>query len=83
MQCKLLLCLTHSHMGLTALLHLQEQGELQAAVEQSCVALGLQPVASFVRKCLQLQETFGVRFGVMLIGPAGAQMGLLSAACHC
>ena len=50
---------------------LQEHGELQAAVELSCVAAGLQPVAPFVHKCLQLHETFGVRFGVMLIGPTG------------
>eukprot|EP00891_Asterochloris_glomerata_P001497 jgi/Astpho2/1497/e_gw1.00026.129.1_t len=48
-----------------------EHGELQAAVELSCVAAGLQPVARFVHKCLQLHETLGVRFGVMLIGPTG------------
>ena len=57
--------------GSTAGAALQEHGELQAAVEVSCMAAGLQPVAPLVHKCLQLHETFSVRFGGMLIGPTG------------
>ena len=37
----------------------------------SCEAAGLQAVPALVTKCLQLQDTLAVRFGVMLVGPAG------------
>lgn len=41
------------------------------AVTASCEAAGLQAVPALVSKCLQLQDTLAVRFGVMLVGPAG------------
>ncbi len=41
------------------------------AVTASCEAAGLQAVPALVTKCLQLQDTLAVRFGVMLVGPAG------------
>ncbi len=46
-------------------------GELVQAVTVSCEAAGLQAVPALVTKCLQLQDTLAVRFGVMLVGPAG------------
>jgi hypothetical protein len=45
--------------------------QLRAALARSLVSAGLQPADALVLKALQLQETLGVRFGVMLIGPAG------------
>lgn len=45
--------------------------QLQTALEAACRASGLQPEPAFVGKALQLSDTLGVRFGVMLIGPAG------------
>ena len=41
------------------------------AVTACCEASGLQAVPALVTKCLQLQDTLAVRFGVMLVGPAG------------
>jgi len=50
---------------------LQESGRLVQGVAASCEVTGLQAVPALVSKCLQLQETLAVRFGVMLVGPAG------------
>ena len=44
------------------------------AVKHSCEAAGLQPVPALVDKCLQLQATLAVRFGVMLVGPSGEHL---------
>jgi hypothetical protein len=49
----------------------QDLQAVPVAVRAVCADLGLQPVASFVDKVLQLNATVEVRFGVMLIGPAG------------
>ncbi|KAL3130872.1 hypothetical protein ABBQ38_000201 [Trebouxia sp. C0009 RCD-2024] len=49
----------------------QEHGQLVQAVRAACDVAGLQPVPALVTKCLQLQDTMAVRFGVMLVGPAG------------
>ncbi|XP_001354829.2 dynein heavy chain 6, axonemal [Drosophila pseudoobscura] len=43
---------------------------------EACLLMGLrekslQPVATTIRKCLQLYETMCVRWGVMLVGPTG------------
>jgi dynein heavy chain len=45
--------------------------QLDAALLEACVAAGLQPEPAFTDKALQLHDTLGVRFGVMLVGPAG------------
>lgn len=45
------------------------------AVTAACEAAGLQPVPALVSKCVQLQDTLAVRFGVMLVGPAGMPVG--------
>lgn len=50
---------------------MQESTELVQAVTAACSAANLQPVPALLSKCLQLQETLAVRFGVMLVGPAG------------
>lgn len=49
----------------------QDQQHLTTALKDSCRALGLQPGDQFVSKAMQLHDTLGVRFGVMLVGPAG------------
>eukprot|EP00775_Hariotina_reticulata_P007079 gene7079-7292_t len=49
----------------------QVQQALPRAVRAACTDLGLQPVDSFINKVLELHHTLEVRFGVMLIGPAG------------
>lgn len=51
--------------------HMQESGQLVQAVTAACEVAGLQAVPALVSKCLQLQDTLAVRFGVMLVGPAG------------
>lgn len=48
------------------------QQQVVAALNDACCQLGLQPVEPFVGKAVQLHDTLGVRFGVMLVGPAGA-----------
>ena len=53
------------------MLHMQESGALVQALGAACEASGLQAVPALTSKCVQLQETVAVRFGVMLIGPAG------------
>lgn len=45
--------------------------ELRAALCRALSARGLQPAEGLVSKAVQLRETMGVRFGVMLIGQAG------------
>ena len=45
--------------------------QLVQAVTSACEVAGLQAVPALVTKCLQLQDTMAVRFGVMLVGPAG------------
>jgi dynein heavy chain, axonemal len=46
--------------------------ELLDAVNGAACAQQLQPVPSLSIKCLQLHDTFAVRFGVMLVGGASA-----------
>ncbi len=46
-------------------------GDWQVAAVEAAEAQGLQPVAPFITKVIQLYETFNVRFGVMLVGPTG------------
>jgi dynein heavy chain len=45
---------------------------LEKAAGKELVRLGLQPEPAFVGKVVELQQTLRVRFGVMLVGPAGA-----------
>ena len=49
----------------------QDFGELQETIEEISARKGLQVVPQFVRKAVQLYDTFNVRFGVMLVGPTG------------
>ena len=49
-----------------------DYGDLERAVVECTVKSGLQPVEGFVTNVIQLFETFEVRFGVMVIGPATA-----------
>ena len=49
-----------------------DYGDLLQAIQQSCREMGLQPVDSFVAKCIQLYETTLVRHGLMLVGPTMA-----------
>ena len=53
---------------------MQESETLVQAIGTACEASGLQAVPALTSKCVQLQETMAVRFGVMLIGPAGTQL---------
>jgi hypothetical protein len=53
--------------------------QLRQALTGACWAAGLQPEQAFLSKALQLHDTLGVRFGVMLVGPAG---GLTALACN-
>jgi len=46
-------------------------GELDTAIRHAIQLTGLQPVEGFVQKVVQLSDTFNVRFGVMIVGPAG------------
>lgn len=52
-------------------LPVKEQGELQIAIEDCMRNRNLQPLPSMISKCVQLYETMNVRWGVMLVGPAG------------
>ena len=54
-----------------AIVQMQASGQLVQAVTAACEVAGLQAVPALVNKCLQLQDTLAVRFGVMLVGPAG------------
>ena len=58
-------------MSWVGVLILQEHGQLVQAVRDACDVAGLQAVPALVTKCMQLQDTMAVRFGVMLVGPAG------------
>lgn len=49
----------------------QEDQQLSMALQTACRACGLQPETAFIGKAQQLHDTLGVRFGVMLVGPAG------------
>lgn len=49
----------------------QAHGELEAATRSVLRKDGLQMPDSFVHKTVQLHETLGVRFGVMVVGPTG------------
>lgn len=49
----------------------QAHGELEAATRSVLRKHGLQLPDSFVHKAVQLHETLGVRFGVMVVGPTG------------
>ena len=49
----------------------QDFGELQETIEEIMSRKCLQIVPQFVRKSVQLFDTFNVRFGVMLVGPTG------------
>lgn len=46
-------------------------GELQTQIELTIHDKTLQPVPEFITKCIQLFDTFEVRFGVMIVGPTG------------
>lgn len=48
-----------------------DQQRLSAALQGACGQLGLQPRVPFVSKAAQLHDSLEVRFGVMLVGPAG------------
>lgn len=48
-----------------------DYGELQTQIEDSITHFGYQQHPVFLLKCIQLFETFNVRFGVMLVGPTG------------
>ena len=48
------------------------RGALGLAIRSCCEEVGLQPVPAFLAKVQHLYDTFGVRFGVMLVGPAGS-----------
>lgn len=44
---------------------------LKKQITESIRTLGFQPKEEFITKVIFLQETFAVRFGVMLVGPTG------------
>jgi len=49
----------------------ENQSKLATQIEQSTEILNFKNLDNFKRKCLQLYDTFNVRFGVMLVGPTG------------
>jgi len=49
-----------------------DYGELDTAIRHAIAVAGLQPVPGFITKVAQLYDTFAVRFGVMIVGAAGA-----------
>ena len=49
----------------------EDQSELATQIEASSQVLSLKNITNFKLKCLQLNDTFNVRFGVMLVGPTG------------
>jgi dynein heavy chain, axonemal len=55
----------------TVVIKAADYGELQTQIERTISNKTLQPVAEFVTKCIQLFDTFEVRFGVMIVGPTG------------
>jgi dynein heavy chain len=46
-------------------------GELRRALAAALLSRGLQAAEGLVVKAVQLRETLGVRFGVMIVGQAG------------
>ena len=65
-------CLWQNHKVLTAAAVCEQaHGELEAATRSVLRKHGLQTPDSFVHKAVQLHETLGVRFGVMVVGPTG------------
>lgn len=49
-----------------------DNSEINKSLTKSCRRFGLQPHPPFLKKTVQLLETFGVRFGVMLVGTTGS-----------
>eukprot|EP00762_Andalucia_godoyi_P002130 ANDGO_02526.mRNA.1 Dynein-1-beta heavy chain len=49
-----------------------DYGALLSALKESIKELGLQPVDTFITKCIQLFETTVLRHGLMLVGPTGS-----------
>ena len=49
-----------------------DYGDLKRAIEHCTTESGYQPVEDFTTKVIQLFETFEVRFGTMIVGPASA-----------
>jgi dynein heavy chain len=49
-----------------------EYGNLQTTIEEMISTSNYQVWPPFVKKVIQLYETFNVRFGVMIVGPTGA-----------
>jgi dynein heavy chain len=47
-----------------------DYGELETSIRECITKEQLQPVPGFIHKVIQLYETFSVRFGVMIVGPA-------------
>ncbi|DBA69380.1 TPA: Dynein gamma chain, flagellar outer arm [Trebouxia sp. C0005] len=54
--------------------------EISAALEKVVLERGLQLHSNWLNKCIQLYETYLVRHGIMLVGPAGSGK---SAICEC
>lgn len=48
-----------------------DSAKLLESLKKSCITLNLQPVDSFINKCIQFYETTIVRHGLMLVGPTG------------
>jgi dynein heavy chain len=48
-----------------------DYGNLLESIKKNCDKIGLQPVESFLGKCIQMYETTVVRHGMMLVGPTG------------
>ena len=49
-----------------------DYGELQVALEEEMDKAGLQKVPTFMGKVVQMFDTFNIRFGATLVGPAGS-----------
>jgi dynein heavy chain len=49
-----------------------DYGTLKITLEQMTVKKKMVPQDNFILKCIQLHETFLVRFGVMLVGATGS-----------
>ena len=51
-------------------LPIDEMSDLEKQIPKSLKAMNLKVMPAFVTKVLQLFDTFNVRFGVMIVGPA-------------